>query len=511
MLYALRLLVCLLESEHCCQIILDDCNHASLRKLMNSIERIHEHLANDENSLDIEYLVEMQQQCDRLMSILQPFVVLTDQGFEPFVHILDNFLGHKPLMYVLVFRFIVFLHSIIFFFVCFRFAGNYGISLKYFNLDHSDMKQNVELDKEPLTKLYSINCILKILIDVSSCPNIMQLLSYIQFLDMIPTLLKGFIEFHKQDWSQEYEQEQCNEACLSNSVASNEASNNNNNNSNTSNKSEPLQKVESMPAWFETVSKIDLTEEEEDWIDRSQILTNICANSLKLCYLFFIYRKQCGVKRNCPQIAKLLFDLLSVIGTRIYLFDPNFDQMGCFSDTQNNGEFYVNIIERLRQYWTVNSSTSNIDNNIATKSFGLLCECLSGLFAFTLCDECENKVNNINNTDLLLYEDHCWQLEKYFDYLAFKPHLFVLGLKTLHECLIHVKALKLEKNWRKKFESEIMLEKVRKLSIFALSNDATIHRLLPCVMVQLSQFGAKVTQVLFEPLTELFMSRFIPV
>ena len=99
--YASRLLVCLLESDYSSNIILDDSSDNILRKLMNNVEKIHEHLRSEENTLEISYLVEMQQECDKLMSILQPFVVLSDQGFEPFVHILENFLGHKPLTYVI--------------------------------------------------------------------------------------------------------------------------------------------------------------------------------------------------------------------------------------------------------------------------------------------------------------------------------------------------------------------------------------------------------------------------
>ena len=393
------------------------------------------------------------------------------------------------------------------------------------------MSETIELDKEPMSKLVSINSALKILIDISSCPNIMELLSFIQFLDMMPTLLNGFINFHKQNWQQEWEQQQLDDKNMNPhsprlpDMVKQESRENINGN-----------KVSLMPLWYEKVNCIDMNEEEQEWFERSQMLLKICANSLKLIYLLFIYRKQCGIKRYSPQIAKLLFDILSVIGTRIYLFDPSFDSN---SNILNNG-YFVNIVEKYKHYASLSSKEDAsiinkhqgsedifIDN---TDAFKLLCESLAGVFAFTLCcdsrnvyeqamnvkkdekEEKELKQNNMNR--LKLYDEHCWQFEKYLDYLLYKPHLFVFGLQILHQCLIHVKglkAVKLENFWKIHICKPSVLKKLGKLTRFCLSNDENVCKLLPCVMIQLSGFGNNVAQTMLDPMVELLFSRFVQV
>lgn len=114
--YGLRLLVLLFESDYCTQIILNEENHETLQRLVDGVTKIQEYLPKDEFSIDrineaslgidISYVGEIEDCCNKLYSILHPcFNVLAKQGLQPFVHILDNLLGHKPLVYVFCVRF----------------------------------------------------------------------------------------------------------------------------------------------------------------------------------------------------------------------------------------------------------------------------------------------------------------------------------------------------------------------------------------------------------------------
>ena len=354
-------------------------------------------------------------------------------------------------------------------------GGDYDFDLEFFHL-RFPAKHTIDIANK--STLYSLNSILSIFIDTASCPAIIELLCQQSFINMVPIILRTFIKFFRKS------------------------------------DIDPT-------TWYDPndITTYQHRDIDKQWIDRSELILKLLANTLKLTYIYLNELYVNNSFRYPYKIVCLLFEVQRVLASRVWQHDMN--------DFRRNNHYFTHIVDPLQM-----SSQTFVDCLLEFKQEQIsssfppnpllqtIYQSLAGIFAFTLCPPPPPNAFTMNQNisiepdgidDTLLYPEK-FEIEEFLEQLAFEPGLFMTNLTTLHQTLIHVNALGLTQHWIKRLSQPSAQRKLLiSMKHLALSSDFYIHQILPCVYIQLSQLHINIAQSILNPFIEMVFAQFLPV